>query len=251
MTIPRKRRPSVISVHHWPLDRYPNWVQALLRFRWLRPRRVIEVSVADDLVEGSTVIYNPVPRGESLRDSGAGVLGPSFDLIAVARHSHEKGLDTLINALGRLPDRHLTLFGSGALTEDLVKLAQNTGVASRVTFAGSRPRPDVLGAMSRCRTLVMPSRWEAMPMSLLEAVSVDSPIVLSDIAAHQRFIEFGAGVPFRVDDDVDLANAIEACGRAVVQAQLVNGRSRLRAEQSESVIGRSWLSLVKSQGGVA
>src|SRR5690606_6239802 len=133
------------------------------------------------------------------------------DIIIVARHAEEKSIDTAIAAMGLLDDRHLTLVGEGPLSDQLGEQAQNTGVAQKVTFAGRLTNPEVRNLMRRSRIFLLPSLWEAMPVSLLEAVAEDCVIVVSDIDTHQFLLKEGAAIGFIQGDPWSLAGAIFKC----------------------------------------
>jgi glycosyltransferase involved in cell wall biosynthesis len=228
----------VVAVHHWPTSRYPTTVRPLLAVLRRRGAFVREVFVSEavrDRAEG-VVIRNPVPS-----PIAADPASPATDLLVVARHSREKGVDVAIRALPHLPGRRLTLIGTGDETERLRRLAARIGVDDRVSFAGGVDHRMARAAMSGC-IVVVPSRWEAMPMVILEAIAADAELVTSDIAAHRFVIDADAVVPFAEGDPLALAHAIEAVpGRA---ARLAAGRARVAARQSESAIARRWRELL-------
>jgi glycosyltransferase involved in cell wall biosynthesis len=153
-----------------------------------------------------TTIPNPIPATRAQRQEGI----PKVDILVVARHSAEKALDRIITAMSLLEEkRSLTLLGDGPLSSQLRDLARRSKAGERIQFLGSLPTQEVRQAMANCRCLVLPSRWEAMPMVLLEAIAEDAPILVSRIPEHKLFIENGAALPFEGDDPRSLVTAIK------------------------------------------
>lgn len=105
--------------------------------------------------------------------------------LAVARHSHQKGLDVLLAAwpavVQSVPDALLLVAGrSGETTADLLGTVERLGLRDSVRFLG--PRDDVADLLAATDAFALPSRWEGMPGALLEALALEAPIVASDLA---------------------------------------------------------------------
>ncbi|MGI6381360.1 MAG: glycosyltransferase family 1 protein [Anaerolineae bacterium] len=121
-------------------------------------------------------------RAELGLPKGAQVIGH------VGRFHPQKNHTFIVNvfaeAARREPRAHLLLVGDGPLRPDVDRQARHLGLADRVTFAGLRddvPRL-MLGAMD---ALLMPSRWEGLPVTLLEAQAAGLPCVISDVIADE------------------------------------------------------------------
>lgn len=243
----KPRSCRVVAVHHWPLDRYPLTVRIVLTVARRLGRVEREIFVSDAIVDpkaiGSRVIHNPVPGEAKAR--ARNVSDPmSADILVVARHSPEKDLTTLIGAMTYLPDRTLHLIGEGAETQQLQRTAQLDGLSGRLQFVGSKSQTEVWAAMAQASVVVLPSKWEAMPMVLLEAVAQGSDLVVSDIPAHRFLIQAGAAVAFRTGDRQDLARAIRSTGDPSVRESLRVGRETVAATQSEAAMREKWLEVI-------
>jgi glycosyltransferase involved in cell wall biosynthesis len=105
-------------------------------------------------------------------------------LLAVGRLVPEKGFETLIEAVRRLPgEPRLLIVGGSEHRSDyadcLLGLADD-----RIRFAGAVPRVVVHRLYAAARMFVLPSLHEGLPISALEAARFGAPMLLSDIDAN-------------------------------------------------------------------
>ena len=76
--------------------------------------------------------------------------------------------------------------GDGPLKEQLAQRASSLGIADRTYFLGHQS--DVQGVLDALDVFVLPSLWEAMPFSLLEAMSTGLPTVGTSVAGVPEVI---------------------------------------------------------------
>jgi glycosyltransferase involved in cell wall biosynthesis len=124
-------------------------------------------------------------------------------VIMVARLDDEqKRVSDAIRALALLPEPwRLKLIGSGRDEEALRELARTTGVADRVEFAGFVfDKEEIRRAYRTCGVFALPSTYEGMPVSALEAMSCGAPVVVSRLKLFEELVEDGRNgciVPMR------------------------------------------------------
>jgi glycosyltransferase involved in cell wall biosynthesis len=192
-----------------PGHRPPRWQVLANRLLARRTDRLVAVSrgTRDYLVdvervppEKIAVVPNAIPWPEEVdaaqvdavrRELGAAGRLPLIG--TVARLTEQKGLAYLLDALSelrqRFPDLHCLLVGEGELRSELEARAERLGLAERVTFCG--PRRDV-SVILRCLDLfVLPSLFEGLPLSLLEAMAAGTPVVATDVAGSNEAIVDG------------------------------------------------------------
>jgi glycosyltransferase involved in cell wall biosynthesis len=136
---------------------------------------------------------------------------PIRRIVTVANLRPEKGHDTLIAAmppvLRRRPELEFVFAGDGPCRERLEALARTTRVADRVRFVGHAE--DVAGLLASSDLFVLPSRSEAFPNSVLEAMAAGLPVVatrvggITELVEHQR-----TGVLVPPDDERALSFAL-------------------------------------------
>lgn len=141
---------------------------------------------------------------------GGATRHPRF--IIVARLVHQKAIDVLLTAFARivdrLPDWTLEVVGDGPLLDELRQLACKLGISERVAFRGHVTNP--LDYMLEASVFILPSRFEGMPNSLLEAMAAGLPPIVSDASPGPlELVEDGAtGLVVPVDDAEALAQAM-------------------------------------------
>ena len=135
----------------------------------------------------------------------------SMTLILFAgRLSHAKGADVLLVALSRVAraDYLCLIAGDGPERNRLESLTALLGLRDRVCFLGARQNMGDL--LSQANFLVLPSRWEGLPLIVLEAMAAGCPIIATSVdgtAEVLRNEESGLLVP--PNDPIALAEAIE------------------------------------------
>jgi glycosyltransferase involved in cell wall biosynthesis len=106
-------------------------------------------------------------------------------LLTVARLSHEKGIDLLLDAISILsknhPDITLSILGIGLEEAQLRRQCKQLHLESQVEFCGFA---SALGPHhARAQIFVLPSRHEGMPNALLDAAAAGLPIVATPCSA--------------------------------------------------------------------
>lgn len=153
-------------------------------------------------------IWNPVPCFS---------LGPVDDpglsrsVLAVGRLTEQKGFDVLLNAWAKVaavhPEWRLRIVGWGEDEASLKAQGQALGLESSVTFVGRTSQ--VEQEYQQAGIFVMSSRWEGLPMTLLEAQYFGLPVVSTDCeTGPAEILAGGSGVLVNVDDDHALASEL-------------------------------------------
>ncbi len=156
-------------------------------------------------------------------------------IVMVANLRPEKGHDTLIDAaatvLARFPDAHFDLVGDGAERERLVGYARERGVAHAFSFLGHCE--DVPARLAAGEVFVLPSRSEAFPNAVLEAMAAGLAVVASAVGGIPEVVRndhTGLLVPpgrpdaladclCRLLSDRALCARLATAGRAFVEAR--------------------------------
>ena len=137
--------------------------------------------------------------------------GPLAASMAVMRE--QKSIDVFIDAaplvLERVPQARLAVIGDGPLRDELVARAAAIDHGGRLRFFGFTPP-----ASRQLRSIdvfVLPSSWEAFPISILEAMACGVPQVATDVGGtSEALVDGETGLLVPPHDPAALAEAIAA-----------------------------------------
>jgi glycosyltransferase involved in cell wall biosynthesis len=103
-------------------------------------------------------------------------------VVAAGRLVAQKGFDMLIPAFKRVVERHpdwrLRIFGTGPKKAELGSLIKDHGLSDSVTLMGRTDRLD--DELAKASIYVLSSRFEGLPMVMIEAMSHALPVVAFD-----------------------------------------------------------------------
>lgn len=127
----------------------------------------------------------------------------------VGRLSHEKGVNTLIEAAKQLPYK-LVVVGGGPLSDNL-KAKANISKGS-IEFVGYKQWDEIKTLVGKARFTVIPSEWyENNPLSVIEAQCLGTPVLGANIGGIPELIENGVtGMTFESRNVNDLTSKLEA-----------------------------------------
>lgn len=199
--------------------------------RWgYRPSRVVEIPNGVD-----ARLFNGADAGARAR--GRARLGLDEDALvvgSVGRLEAQKNFESLARAAGplaaRFPGLRVAIAGEGSLEASVRAAADASGLGGRLLLPG---RTDGIGDFLAALDLfVLPSFWEGMPLSLLEAMAMGTPAIATATPGAAEVIgeDGDAGVLVRPGDDAALAEAIASllADRARARALGERGQARVR-----------------------
>jgi glycosyltransferase involved in cell wall biosynthesis len=242
--IPSGRRPPVVHTEHnlWPRYQAVTRLGNALTFR----RNVGALAVSDGVAASMhrrfggprvTVLHHGIDLARSVHVTAAraaaratlGLPSAAPALGTVANFTPKKDHATLLEAVAAMapahPDLRVLLIGSGPLEQELRVRARTLNLERSVVFTGSRG--DVADILPALDVFVLSSRYEGLPVSLLEAMASGVPPVATAVGGVPEVVTDGrdgllvpAGQPAalataigRLLDDVDLRSRLGAAAR--------------------------------------
>lgn len=127
-----------------------------------------------------------------------------YELFLGRLHIGQKGLDTLSKALSMSSCR-LVIAGTGKDEGKAKKLFSNAVDSGLAEFAGFVKGEEKKALLRKCLCLIVPSRYEGQPLTVIEAAACGRPVIVSDIPELKYAIDAGFGISFRTGDEKDLA----------------------------------------------
>lgn len=171
-----------------------------------------------------------IENGISENASADAKLAPELDshtihLAFVGRASRQKGLDILISEARDLTDSniHFHLVGPSAEKDGDVLV----GMPENMTAYGWRSREFALSLLDKVDGLIMPSRWEGLPMIGIEAMRASKPIIASNRTVLPELIEDGkTGILVDIEKTGALRDVLGDLSKANLHAMGTAGRRR-------------------------
>lgn len=144
-----------------------------------------EVVFLHNGIDLDTFRYSEEARAEVRRELG--IAGGELLIGHIGRFNSQKNHSCLLRVFAELlkqrPESRLLLVGGGELEGDIRAQAESLGVTGRIVFAGIRK--DVPRLLSAIDILALPSLYEGMPNTVIEAQAVGVPCVISDTITRE------------------------------------------------------------------
>ena len=197
----RSRR-RMIALHNRLLDAFTyatvvvaGWQAPLLRGEGVRPESIVHIPNGAPMQELREASHAGVTRGQ------LGIPQDAKVVLHAARLFPYKGQRDTLAAVRRLResvgDVHAVIVGDGPDREELEREAAETGGWAHVLG----PRDDVPALLALSDLAVVPSKAEAMPMIIIEAMALEVPVVGTDVGDVRGILEeAGSGISVPVDD---------------------------------------------------
>ena len=273
---------------YWTVHNYNFTLRSedLPRFHWLLgPKRMVYrflwhllihwldgvVAVSDEVKEailkniGSvtehkiSVISNGVdleryraPTNQQLIREALGLAEDAKLLLVVAMFREQKGHRYLIEAASRIfpqfSNLHILFVGDGILRENLMAQTKDLGLQGHIHFLGIREDiPDLLAGSDY---FVLPSLWEGLPMSLIEAMASALPIIATQVSGSKQVLVSGvSGLLVPPGDSQKLAEAIlELISQPEWATEMGRAaQERVEKEYSASKQAREYIALYRQK----
>jgi glycosyltransferase involved in cell wall biosynthesis len=245
----RTVQPTILHAHlNWPLDCRDAVIAATLarvpavvatshlycpilrgRFGWLRQR--VQTACVDRYIAVSDEVKRRLGQNLQVPESKIrvvrnGICTARFDnpadpalraslvdgqkrpvVFTPARLNSQKGHSYLLKAAALVPEGLFVLAGDGPERRPLEEMTRALGLQERIRFLGHRQ--DIPQLFACCDLFVLPSLFEGLPLSILEAMAAGKPIVATAVGGSDEAIVDGVtGLLVPPADPVSLAAAI-------------------------------------------
>ncbi|EIO0097668.1 CDP-glycerol glycerophosphotransferase family protein [Staphylococcus pseudintermedius] len=195
-----------------------------LKNRHIASRNTINIEKINQLVDDDSDLFekNGTPVLPTLTEHGMEAIEFSqddFKIVSVGRLSPEKGFDLLIKAVAELapkyPQLKLYILGDGPLKGTLKSLVEQLGIQNHIYFLGQRRNPFFI--VKRADVFALTSHYEGQSMVILEALTVGTHVLASDIIANRYVLEDEKYGMLVEKNEVDIAKGLE---------QFINGTNK-------------------------
>ncbi len=194
--------PNAFTVHGWS---FTPGVKGLKRYVYLAMEKVMG-KFSDHLITVSQFDFDLGAKNKIVPTSKMRVIyngSPDFfveptskeegvlNILMTARFSYQKDHLTFFKALQELKDQpvHVDLVGHGDLYDHFAALSKEMKIDHLITFHGESN--DIPYFLNKSDIFVLTSRFEGLPLSICEAMSVGLPIVASDVGGVHEMVKDG------------------------------------------------------------
>ena len=170
--------------------RAARWCHRIVTVSEFHRQRALSLGIGSP--EQVVAIPNGVPEERAQSRRPVGEVRAEFGVdeglmvVSTGRLAEQKGLEYLIRAVPHIPPggpaMTIVVAGDGPLHEHLSGLVKEVGVGDRVLLPGFRS--DVGDLLASSDIFVMPSLWEGLSISLLEAMAAGKPVVTTSIGSN-------------------------------------------------------------------
>lgn len=151
--------------------------------------------------ESIPIVYNGIDLGRCIEKKDYSIEG-KFKILHIGRFYKAKNHDMLLRAFKifnkSFPNSVLWLIGEGPEKTHIERLAMELELTNNVEFLGIQD--NVYEFLSRSDVFVLPSLYEGMPMTILEAMGTGLPIIATNVGGVPNVIDnYKNGVLIDID----------------------------------------------------
>lgn len=156
------------------------------------------------------VIYNPVLMKSEFVGSALNAKGEK-KIISIARLVPQKNQKMLIKAFSRFArdnkEYNLYIYGEGPLRKELENEIRLLNLEQRVYLPGVKK--DIFNILKTASVFVLPSNFEGMPNTLIEAMCLGLPCISTKVSGATDLIKNGEnGILVDINDEEQLYHAL-------------------------------------------
>ena len=194
------------------------------------------------------MIYNGVDLGKCLPKADYSLSKPAV-LLHIGRFNEQKNhkglLEAFVKILKNHPDCCLNLIGDGELLEETMQYADSLGIREKVSFLGNRT--NVYPFLQEADLFLLPSKFEGMPMTIIEAMGTGLPVVASAVGGVPDMLTNRESGMLVSCEPEALADAVCALLESEQLRQSLGTTAKIKSEQfSAGYMAKAYSEVYKS-----
>ncbi len=243
--LPKNKSKIVYCAHSWSFDPCNEITSPIKRFIFCkierilsyRTERIINLSEHDanccSLAKIELSRTKVIPNGVSdlayiTRETSDVIESNKIKILFAGRFDQQKGFDRLLQWIDEGIPEHVSLTLVGDWVVDQADAKEREIVEDApVKWLGWLKREEVLKELAASDVLVLPSRWEGMPMIVIESLALGTPVVGADIPVLREMLTDGENGYII---DFNAPHGLQAKFHTISKSQLVGMRLAARKE---------------------
>ena len=185
-------------------------IDKILAKRFYKKQGIVPVALSEAVketvadvygIDNIPVVFNGINLSKCIKKESYGT-DDNFKIVHIGRFSEEKNHKGLIDAFKAFnsvkPESELWLIGDGPKKEEIEEYAKENGLSHSVKFLGLQS--NVYGFLHEADVFTLPSIYEGIPMTLIEAMGTGLPIVATEVGGIPDMItDNESGILTRID----------------------------------------------------
>ena len=164
-------------------------------------------NLSDDVIP---IIYNGIDLGKCLPKTTYQI-NKHCTILHIGRFMDVKNHETLIHAFAKLTTKYddlkLQMIGEGELQQSMKKLVKQLSLSDKVEFLGMQS--NVYPYLHEADIFCLPSKYEGLPMTLIEAMGTGLPIIASNVGGIPDMLKDNQNALLIQPDEDEIAEALE------------------------------------------
>lgn len=157
------------------------------------------------------MIYNGIVLDKCQKKQSYSLANTTITTIHIGRFEEQKNHALIVKAAEILCKKYgnltFKLWGEGSLKDDIRDQIAHAGLTDSVILKGTTSAP--CAELSQADIFILPSKWEGMPITLIEAMGTGLPVVVTPVGGIPDMVEDKVSGLYCEDDPKDLARKIE------------------------------------------
>jgi len=155
-------------------------------------------------------LHAVIPPGLSLKDLPHAIPHSLRHIGFIGRLEHQKDPLLFLEMMNYLPEYTATIVGGGSLEGRIKDEIENRGLGQRVRMAGQKSHKEALKILATLGAIILTSRWEGLPILVLESMGIGVPVISMNISGMEEIIQNGSnGLLVERRNGKDLAEKVE------------------------------------------
>ena len=153
-------------------------------------------------------------------------------VVTLSRFDYPKNMHEAYAVAKALPECLFVWVGDGDDRGELERNARSDKLEN-LRFLGRQDDPSPY--LAAADIYLSTSRWEGLPLAVLEAMAMGRPVVASNVAGHREVVgESGAGLLYPLGDSAQAAQALQRLSDDVAMRQRLGARARQVQQEAYS-----------------
>lgn len=212
----------------------------------IRDSIVKEYGISKDRIP---VIYNGIDLSKCQTKTDYSVNG-SFKILHIGRFSEQKNHIGLLQSFKLFHDNHsnceLWLIGDGEKKLEIENYVAKNNLASNVKFLGLQS--NVYDYLHDADVFTLPSNYEGIPMTLIEAMGTGLPIVATAVGGVPDMLTDGVNALVVANDDLCICNSFELLYSDPKKREQFGENAKERAQDfSSKVMGELYVGIYEEK----